>query len=156
DTIQHFKNLVAETGALFGARHYRHYDFLLTVSDHTAHFGLEHHESSDDRIPENALTDEEGRINAAGLLPHEMTHSWNGKYRRPAGLATSDYQKPMDGQLLWVYEGLTQYYGEVLTARSGELTPELERDLIARVAAYLDHWPGRTWRPLQDTATSAQ
>src|SRR5207253_3362760 len=100
DTIQHFKNLVAETGALFGARHYRHYDFLLTLSDHTAHFGLEHHESSDDRVAENALTDDDAAIAAAGLLPHEMTHSWNGKYRRPAGLATSDFRQPMKDDLL--------------------------------------------------------
>jgi predicted metalloprotease with PDZ domain len=156
ETIQHFKNLVTETGVLYGARHYRHYDFLLTLSDHTAHFGLEHHESSDDRIPENAITDPDAMIASSGLLPHEMTHSWNGKYRRPAGLATPEYQTPMKGDLLWVYEGMTQYWGEVLTARSGELTQEQARDGLANVAAYLDHWPGRTWRPLQDTATAAQ
>jgi predicted metalloprotease with PDZ domain len=156
ETIQHFKNLVAETGALYGARHYNHYDFLLTLSDHTAHFGLEHHQSSDDRISENGITDPDAMLSSSGLLPHEMTHSWNGKYRRPAGLATPDYQVPMKGDLLWVYEGMTQYFGEVLTARSGELTPEQSRDGLANVAAYLDHWPGRTWRPLQDTATAAQ
>ena len=156
ETIQHFKNLVAETGALYGARHYNHYDFLLTLSDHTAHFGLEHHQSSDDRISENGITDPDAMISHSGLLPHEMTHSWNGKYRRPAGLATPDYQTPMKGDLLWVYEGMTQYFGEVLTARSGELTLEQSRDGLAGVAAYLDHWPGRTWRPLQDTATAAQ
>lgn len=156
ETIQHFKNLITEAGALYGARHYRHYDFLLTLSDHTAHFGLEHHESSDDRINESGITDPDMIIAASGLLPHEMTHSWNGKYRRPAGLATPDYQQPMKGDLLWVYEGMTQYWGTVLTARTGELTQEMSRDEIANVAAYLDHWPGRTWRPLQDTATAAQ
>ena len=156
ETIQHFKNLIIETGALYGARHYNHYDFLLTLSDHTAHFGLEHHQSSDDRVPENGITDPDALISRSGLLPHEMTHSWNGKYRRPAGLATPEYQTPMKGDLLWVYEGMTQYWGEVLTARSGELTQELSRDEIANIAAYLDHWPGRTWRPLQDTATAAQ
>jgi predicted metalloprotease with PDZ domain len=156
ETIQHFKNLITETGVLYGSRHYRHYDFLLTLSDHTAHFGLEHHESSDDRINENGITDPDGMIAASGLLPHEMTHSWNGKYRRPAGLATPEYQTPMKGDLLWVYEGMTQYWGEVLTARSGELTQQQARDGLANVAANLDHWPGRTWRPLQDTATAAQ
>jgi len=156
ETIQHFKNLVTETGVLYGARHYNHYDFLLTLSDHTAHFGLEHHQSSDDRIAENGITDADAMLSHGGLLPHEMTHSWNGKYRRPAGLATSDYQKPMIGDLLWVYEGMTQYWGTVLTARSGEYTQDQSRDEIANVAAYLDHWPGRTWRPLQDTATAAQ
>src|SRR6266850_5703094 len=156
ETIQHFKNLVTETGVLYGARHYRHYDFLLTLSDHTAHFGLEHHESSDDRIPENAITDPDAMIASSGLLPHEMTHSWNGKYRRPAGLATPDYLTPMQGDLLWVYEGLTEYIGAILTPRSGLSSPVEYRELLADTAAYMDHRPGRTWRPLQDTATAAQ
>src|SRR5207302_8313280 len=151
ETIQHFKNLVAETGALYGARHYRHYDFLLTLSDHTAHFGLEHHESSDDRISEDALTDADGRISSAGLLPHEMTHSWNGKYRRPSGLATADYQEPMNGEMLWVYEGLTDYLGQVLATRSGLWTNGTFRESIALEAAVLDLEPGRKWRPLADT-----
>ena len=122
---------------LYGARHYNHYDFLLTLSDHTAHFGLEHHQSSDDRIAENGITDPDAMISHGGLLPHEMTHSWNGKYRRPAGLATPDYQQPMKGELLWVYEGMTQYFGTILTARSGEFTQDQSRDEIANVAAYV-------------------
>src|SRR6266404_673033 len=156
ETIQHFKNLIAETGVLYGARHYNHYDFLLTLSDHTAHFGLEHHQSSDDRIPENGITDPDGLISSSGLLPHEMTHSWNGKYRRPKGLATPDYQKPMEGDLLWVYEGLTQYLGEILAPRSGLWTKQQFLDEAAETAAALDHTPGRSWRPLQDTADAAQ
>ena len=107
----HFANLVAEANALFGAHHYRHYDFLLTLSDEVAHFGLEHHESSDDRGPERMLIDEDMLKGWAFLLPHEMVHSWNGKYRRPAGLATANYQQPMKTELLWVYEGLTEYLG---------------------------------------------
>jgi predicted metalloprotease with PDZ domain len=106
-----YRSLVAETGALFGARHYRHYDFLLTLSDHTAHFGLEHHESSDDRVDERSLVEADRRKLMAGLLPHEMTHSWNGKYRRPAGLGIGSFQEPMRGDLLWVYEGLTGTWG---------------------------------------------
>jgi len=156
ETIDHYKRLVAETGALFGARHYREYHFLLTLSDHTAHFGLEHHESSDDRVPERTMIDDELRWLAASLLPHEMTHSWNGKYRRPAGLATSDYQKPMEGDLLWVYEGLTQYWGDILAARSGLWTTQQFLDETAETAAALDNTPGRAWRPLQDTADAAQ
>src|SRR3954465_5176036 len=156
ETIQHFKNLVTETGVLYGARHYNHYDFLLTLSDHTAHFGLEHHQSSDDRIAENGITDPDAMTSHGGLLPHEMTHSWNGKYRRPAGLATPDYQQPMKGELLWVYEGMTQYFGTILTARSGLRSPEQERDAIALTAAALDVAPGRTWRSLGDTAVAAQ
>src|SRR5438034_3567930 len=119
-----WKSLVAETGVLFGARHYQSYSFLLTLSDHTAHFGLEHHESSDDRVRERSLVDEDARRVAAGLLPHEMTHSWNGKYRRPTGLATGNFDTPMRGELLWVYEGLTTYLGQVLAARRGLLTAD--------------------------------
>ena len=114
-----YKRLVAETGALYGARHYRDYHFLLTLSDHTAHFGLEHHESSDDRVAERTMIDDDARWLAGALLPHEMTHSWNGKYRRPKGLATPDYQVPMQGDLLWVYEGMTDYWGNILAARTG-------------------------------------
>src|SRR5262245_13367221 len=113
----HFRHLVAETGALFGARHYRNYHFLLTLSDHVAHFGLEHHESSDNRQPEKYLTDPDSLKLMALLLPHEMTHSWNGKYRRPAGLVTPDFHQTMKTELLWVYEGLTDYLGNVLATR---------------------------------------
>jgi predicted metalloprotease with PDZ domain len=148
----HYKNLVKQAGLLFGARHYTQYHFLLTLSDHVAHFGLEHHESNDSRIEERGLVEDDGRKLHAGLLPHEYVHSWNGKYRRPADLATPDYEKPMQTDLLWVYEGLTTYLGEVLTARSGELTLELARDSLAGTAADLDHRSGRVWRDLQDTA----
>ncbi len=154
--VEHYKKLVQETGALFGARHYRDYHFLLSLSDHVAHFGLEHHESSDDRVAERFLVDDTIRRSYTALLPHEMTHSWNGKYRRPAGLATPDYEQPMKGELLWVYEGLTNYLGEVLSPRSGLSTPELYRDDLAHTAATLDNKQGRRWRPLQDTATAAQ
>ena len=151
-----YRNLVAETGALFGARHYRHYDFLLTLSDHVAHFGLEHHESSDDRVAERSLIDEDARRTMAGLLPHEMAHSWNGKYRRPAGLAPGRFDKPMRGDLLWVYEGLTEYLGQVLAARSNLLTAEQYREALAETAAEMDIQRGRDWRPLADTAVAAQ
>ena len=155
DTELHLHNLIAEAGALFGARHYRDYHFLLTLSDDVAHFGLEHHESSDDRTSERSLIDESQRIEFAGLLPHEYVHSWNGKYRRPEGLATPDYQTPMKDDLLWVYEGLTEYLGQVLTARSGLLTEEQWREAFAYLVATYTHRPGREWRPLQDTADAA-
>jgi len=151
----HFKNLVEQANKLFGAHHYRDYHFLYTLSDHVAHFGLEHHESDDSRVGERGLADETARKLNASLLPHEYVHSWNGKYRRPTDLATPDYQQPMQDDLLWVYEGLTNYLGTVLTARSGLLTPEQERDDLALTAAALDHTPGREWRNLQDTADAA-
>jgi predicted metalloprotease with PDZ domain len=98
------------------------------------------------------MVDPYPRLLAAGLLPHEYVHSWNGKYRRPADLTTSDYEKPMQDDLLWVYEGLTSYLGDTLSARSGLRTPDQFRDNLAMLAARLDHVPGRTWRNLQDTA----
>jgi predicted metalloprotease with PDZ domain len=156
EQIAEYKQLVLETNALFGGHHYEHYHFLYTLSDNVAHFGLEHHESSDDRVAERTLLDEPLRKASADLLPHEFVHSWNGKYRRPAGLATADYQQPMKGDLLWVYEGLTEYLGSILAARSGLRTPEDQREHLAAIAAYLDRYPGRTWRPLQDTAVAAQ
>jgi predicted metalloprotease with PDZ domain len=149
---EHYRNLVKQAGILFGARHYTDYHFLLTLSDHVAHFGLEHHESNDSRVDERSLIEDSGRKRSAGLLPHEYVHSWNGKYRRPADLATPDFEQPMQTDLLWVYEGLTSYLGDMLSARSGERTPALARDELAHMAADLDHRSGRVWRNLQDTA----
>src|SRR5438094_5219217 len=127
DLIEHYRKLVREAKALFGATHYREYHFLLALSDQIGHFGLEHHESSDDQARENYLTDTTSNLVGATLLPHEYVHSWNGKYRRPDGLTTRDYEEPMKGDLLWVYEGLTEYIGWVLAARSGLISPELSR-----------------------------
>ena len=151
-----FKGLVAEADALFGARHYAKYHFLLTVSDQVAHFGLEHHESSDDRVRERVFLDSDVRETMLGLLPHEYVHSWNGKYRRPADLLPDDFASPIDSSLLWVYEGLTQYLGWVLTSRSGLRTTAGGLDDLALSTAELDHREGRKWRPLEDTATAAQ
>ncbi|HVO56546.1 MAG TPA: PDZ domain-containing protein [Dongiaceae bacterium] len=156
EELKDFRQLVAETWALFGARHYRHYDFLLALSDHLQPNGLEHPQSSDNRAPEKMLLDPDSLEAFTDLLPHEFFHSWNGKYRRPAGLATANYQEPMKGGLLWVYEGLTQYYGVMLAARSGFWTPPQLREYLAATAAYLNDRPGRTWRDLEDTAISAQ
>ena len=151
-----YKQLVAQTGKLFGARHYEKYHFLWTLSDQTAHHGLEHHESSDNGTVEDVFSNPGSHNLEADLLPHEFVHSWNGKYRRPKGLATSNYQEPMKGDLLWVYEGLTDYLGNILAARIGLRSPEEFRENLAYTAAMLDHRAGRTWRPLQDTATSVQ
>jgi len=153
--MEKHRQLVIQANMLFGAHHYYHYDFLYTLSDHTAHFGLEHHQSSDDRVEEGTLTDSTKYLVHAGLLPHEFVHSWNGKYRRPAGLATGDYTTPMKDDLLWVYEGLTEYLGNVLTARSGLRTQEQYCEFLALVAAGMDSRVGRSWRPLQDAADEA-
>ncbi|HEV3482849.1 MAG TPA: hypothetical protein VGR97_11040 [Candidatus Acidoferrales bacterium] len=155
ETQMHFHELVKQAGTLFGSRHYRDYHFLLTLSDQVAHFGLEHHESSDDRTNEKSLIDSDALIYFSDLLPHEFVHSWNGKYRRPADLVSTDYQQPMRDDLLWVYEGLTNYLGEVLTARSGLWNAEQGREELARLGSIYSKRPGRDWRPLQDTADSA-
>jgi predicted metalloprotease with PDZ domain len=156
ELIGKYKRLVTEAGALYQSHHYRDYHFLLTLSDNTIGLGQEHHESSDDRVPERTLVDPSKRLLAAGLFPHEFTHSWNGQFRRPAGLATRDFQQPMKGELLWVYEGLTTYLGTILTARSGLWTPAETREYLATVASTLDHRAGRTWRSLQNTSNAAQ
>jgi len=148
-------NLVAESGKLFGARHYRDYHFLFTLSDHVAHFGLEHHESNDSRLPERTLLGPDAGMSLGGLLAHEFVHSWNGKFRRPAGIAVPYYEEPMKDDLLWGYEGLTDFLGPMLAARSGLWTPDQYHEYLASIAASLG--PGRTgrsWRPLQDTATA--
>ncbi|HEX7830729.1 MAG TPA: M61 family peptidase, partial [Thermoanaerobaculia bacterium] len=151
-----YARLVAEAGAAFGSYHFSKYDWLLTLSDDVAHFGLEHHESSDNRMPEATLSEDVLRRGLGSLLSHEYAHSWNGKFRRPAAMLSPDYQKPMDGSLLWVYEGLTQYMGLLLATRSGLWSQEYYRENLANVAAGFDIQPGRTWRPLADTATAAQ
>ncbi len=155
--IQDLTNLVAQTWALLGTRHYRDYHFLFTLSDHVAHFGLEHHESDDSRTGSAYFSDPNLSLVEGDLLPHEFVHSWNGKFRRPADLSPPYYDEPMKGDLLWVYEGLTNYLGNVLSARSGIWTPQQYREYLASVAAMLGPGrPGRTWRPLQDTADAAQ
>ncbi|WP_448098562.1 M61 family metallopeptidase [Luteibacter yeojuensis] len=144
--------LVVQANKLFGAHHYAHYDFLLVTSDHTNHFGLEHHQSSDDRLYANFLTDPDVNVAAGTLLPHEYIHSWNGKFRRPADLWTPTFTEPMQDDLLWVYEGLTDYWAGVLTARSGIWTTDQWRDSLAAIAADMSARTGRSWRSLQDTA----
>jgi predicted metalloprotease with PDZ domain len=157
-TTEQLRKLVKEAAALFGATHYDEYHFLWTLSDQIAPEGIEHHQSSDNRSPERSLIDENLRRSSFNLdlLPHEYAHSWNGKFRRPAGLATGNYHSPMHGDLLWVYEGLTQYLGMVLSARSGLASPDDARDSWAAIAAGLQTGKGREWRSLADTAIAAQ
>ncbi len=149
--------LVAEARALFGGWHYDSYHFLFALSDHISHFGLEHHESSDNRVAEAALIDDQLRLSWMGatLLPHEFAHVWNGKYRRPQDMVTEDFQAPQRTRELIVYEGLTHYLMMLLAARSGFRTPEQSRDFLAMVAEHERNQKGRTWRPLEDTAVAA-
>jgi predicted metalloprotease with PDZ domain len=155
DTAAHYRRLVREATALFGATHYKHYEFLWALTDQIMPDGLEHHESSDDRSPLRALLDDPIRRAEANLLPHEYVHSWNGKYRRPRGIATPNYQEPMLDEMLWVYEGLTEYLGDVLAARSGLLTEEEFRSELAHDAAAMQSHSAREWRSLQETTDAA-
>jgi predicted metalloprotease with PDZ domain len=146
------RKLVEQAVRLFGAQHYDHYDFLLTISDYLGGSGLEHHRSSEDGVDRGYFTDWENKLRDRNLLPHEYTHSWNGKYRRGADLWTADYRMPMQDSLLWVYEGQTQFWGYVLGARSGMLSKQDTLDAIAATAATYGYGtPGRRWRALVDT-----
>lgn len=151
EELQLHRNMVREAQKLYASHHYNHYDFLFLLSDTVGGIGLEHHQSSEDGTRANYFTDWAAGIAGRDLLAHEYTHSWNGKFRRPADLWTPNFNVPMQDDLLWVYEGMTQYLGYVLTTRSGMRTADQTRDLIARVAANFDISPGRDWRPLVDT-----
>ena len=151
DELEYHKNLAVQAQKLFNSHHYDHYDFLFSLSDSVGGKGLEHHQSSEDGTRANYFTDWAAGVGGRALLPHEYTHSWNGKFRRPADLWTPNFNVPMQNDLLWVYEGLTDYYGNVLTARSGMRTLEQAHDIWAQIAANFEISPGRTWRSLVDT-----
>lgn len=151
EIIEVMRNLVKQADKLYGARHYNHYDFLLTVSDKLAGSGVEHQRSSDNGVASGYFTAWTTGFVSKDLLAHEYTHSWNGKYRRPADLWTAAFNTPMRNSLLWVYEGQTQYWGNVLAARAGFVTRQQALDLIANNAATYDTRTGRDWRPLADT-----
>jgi len=148
-------NLVREADKMYASHHYNVYHFLLTLSDVAGGLGLEHGQSSDNGVGEKDFSDSKRQVADADLLSHEFTHSWNGKYRRPVGLYQPDFATAEQGALLWVYEGMTQYLGNVLAARSGLKSQAQYRDLLAMSAASLDSEPGRDWRSTEDTAVSS-
>lgn len=149
--IKAHKELVHQANLLFGSHHYDHYDFLLALTDKLGGIGLEHHQSSENSGPRGYFTQWDKTFAARDLLAHEFTHSWNGKYRRPADLWAANFNTPQRGSGLWVYEGQTQYWGYVLAARSGLMTAPQVQQALAEVAAVYDGRQGRLWRPLIDT-----
>ncbi|HEY3785832.1 MAG TPA: hypothetical protein VGL55_11170 [Steroidobacteraceae bacterium] len=151
EQLQAYRALVQQAYKVFASHHYAHYDFLYSLSDQIQENGLEHHQSSEDGTEPDSFTEWDKTAYVRDLLPHEFTHSWNGKFRRPADLWTPNYNVPMQDSLLWVYEGQTQYWGEVLAARSGLRTRQQALDALALTAAYYQNQSGRQWRPLQDT-----
>jgi predicted metalloprotease with PDZ domain len=150
--IEAHRRLLQQAYKVFGSQHYDHYDFLLSLSSRMGGIGLEHHRSSENGVAPEYFTEWDTRAAGRDLLPHEFTHSWNGKFRRPADLATPNFNVPMQDSLLWVYEGQTQYWGNVLAARSGLLSAAMARDALALVAmTYSVNRPGFAWRNVQDT-----
>ena len=151
EQLEAHRALVQQAYKLYGSHHYDHYDFLLALTDQMGGIGLEHHQSSENGTVPTYFTEWDKNADARDLLPHEYTHSWNGKFRRPADLWTPNFNVPMRDSLLWVYEGQTQYWGFVLAARAGLLTKQQTLDAMAATAATYDHRVGREWRALQDT-----
>jgi predicted metalloprotease with PDZ domain len=151
EQLEAHRRLVQQAYKLFGSHHYSHYDFLYSLSDQIQQNGLEHHQSSEDGNDPESFTEWDKTAYGRDLLAHEFTHSWNGKFRRPADLWTPNYNVPMRDSLLWVYEGQTEYWGQVLTARSGLWTQQQALDQLALTAAYYEAQAGRRWRALQDT-----
>ena len=152
EQIARHRELVDQAYKLFDSQHYDHYDFLLSLSDRMGGQGLEHHRSSENGVKPGYFTEWDTSVAARDLLPHEFVHSWNGKFRRPAGLATPNFHVPMQDSLLWVYEGQTQYWGMVLAARSGLWEKQDALDALALVAStYATDRPGLEWRNVQDT-----
>jgi predicted metalloprotease with PDZ domain len=151
ETVDQMSRLVSESFATYGPPHYTSYHFLILLQGDHGGGGLEHHESSDNTLQKDFFTGYKPSVDMAGLLPHEFTHSWNGKYRRPDGLSTPDYATPMQGNLLWVYEGLTDYLGNLMGERIGMVSADQFKQGLALTAAQMDATSGRAWRSIEDT-----
>ncbi|MBV8196755.1 MAG: M61 family metallopeptidase, partial [Candidatus Eremiobacteraeota bacterium] len=155
ELLKAYERIPAEAFAMYGSRHFADYHALLTLSDAVGFQGIEHHQSSDNRAPDNFLTDPQQSLAGGDLVTHEFSHSWNGKYRRPADLTTPNFQVPQQTDLLWVYEGMNQYLGDVLSFRSGIRKPRLYPEYLATVYADMDYETGRATTPLIDLTTGA-
>jgi predicted metalloprotease with PDZ domain len=157
NVVERYSRVVREAGELFGACHYSEYHFLVTCSDDLGYMGLEHLTSSLNGVHEHDLKINERRKGwVANLIPHEYVHSWCGKFRRPAGMCVPDFHTPEKTKLLWVYEGLAEYLGEVLMVRSGLVDIKEYREMLALTISLLSHREGRRWRSLEDTAVASQ
>lgn len=151
ERIAQYSALITQADRLFGARHFDHYEFLLALTSKLGGIGLEHHRSSENTASPSFFSNPTPDYGARSLLPHEFTHSWNGKFRRPSDELVPNFNVPTQNSLMWVYEGQTEYWGDVLTARAGLGTKEEAIANLAEVAGFYDNQPGRQWRALQDT-----
>ncbi|KQW80720.1 M61 family metallopeptidase [Brevundimonas sp. Root1279] len=152
ERIAQYEALVDQADRLFGARHFDHYEFLLGLTSKMGGIGLEHHRSSENTASPSFFTGSNPDYGSRSLLPHEFTHSWNGKFRRPSDEYVPNFNVPTQNSLMWVYEGQTEYWGEVLTARSGLGTKDEVLITLAEIAGFYENQPGRAWRALQDTS----
>ncbi|MEY4240030.1 MAG: hypothetical protein RL339_2631 [Pseudomonadota bacterium] len=153
EQVELHRNLVTEARLAFGANHFDRYEFLLALTDRMGGIGLEHHRSSENRLAPGAFTEWDKYEFGRSLLPHEYAHSWSGKFRRPARLWTPDYRQPMQGDLLWTYEGQDQFWGTVLAARSGLQGKDVVLGMLATWAGNFAEQPGRRWRSVEDTGS---
>jgi predicted metalloprotease with PDZ domain len=153
--IAAYKRMPAQAFALYGSRHWTWYHSLLMLSDPIGFQGIEHHQSSDDRAPDDFLTNPMEQVEGGDLVTHELSHSWNGKYRRPWDLTTLNFQIPQRTDLLWVYEGMNQYLGDLLSFRAGIRDRKDYPEYLASIWADMDSEPGRNTEPLIDTTTAA-
>jgi predicted metalloprotease with PDZ domain len=151
EQVELHRAMVQQAYKLFNSQHFQHYDFLFALSDDFGRIGREHQQSSENALAPNYFSEWSKSEGQRGLLPHEFTHSWNGKFRRPADQNVANFNTPLQNTLLWVYEGQTQYWGDVLAARSGLIKLDHVRDIMAATAARYDNQQGRSWRPVQDT-----
>ncbi len=150
-----YKRMTPQALAMYGSRHWSQYHSLLTLSDAIGFQGIEHHQSSDNRASHDFMTDPKAQLAGGDLLTHEFSHSWNGKYRRPDDLTTPNFQIPQQTDLLWVYEGMNQYLGDVLSFRTNIRDPKAYPEYLASIYAAMDTEPGRTTTSIIDTTTGA-
>ena len=156
DQVSRLRVLVAQTLKVFGPAPYRHYDMLVSLSDEVRPGGgIEHLEEGENNLPANYFIDSAAQLNNKDLVAHELVHAWNGRSRQPAGLWSADFNSPVDGSLLWVYEGQTEFWGRVLAARAGLRTRQQTLDKLAMDAALVSSRPGRSWKTLADSTNDA-
>lgn len=150
--LEKYRAMATMLPQLFRSRHYRHYDFLLTLSEILpSGGGREHQESSENNLALDFFTRPDAHLPMADLIVHEYAHSWNGRFRQPADLWSPTMNQPVRGSLLWVYEGQTEFWGRVLAARLGLRTRQQTLDALAVDAANAVARAGRQWKSLQDT-----
>lgn len=150
--LEELRSAVARSNDMFGAAPFRHYDFLVSLSDLLPNDGgSEHQESSEIYLPADYFLAPDKYKALAPLFPHEYIHAWNGLSHRAKGLLVPDFNTPMKDGMLWVYEGLTELWGLQIARESGLISDQDYRDILALDAAEQISRPGRRWKTLGDS-----